>query len=146
MYESIHIGELSERISCVLRTVIGHNDLRYAMACEERLQLFDYRIRVSSLEFGHFEESRVIVDRNKVLRVMSLKVCSNVFPWHLSKLEWHTWLTMLWTIPMTLFARPDHVCNLARHTLPPNVPSGGLSAFVNAQIPHMYPLDDLCTQ
>ena len=84
MYESILVGELSERLRCVLRTAIWHNDLRYAMACEERLQLFDYRFRIGSLEFGQFEESRVIVDRNQVLRVMPVKqVCSNAFPWPL---------------------------------------------------------------
>ena len=143
MYETILVGELSERLCCILRTVIGHNDLRYAMACEERLQLFeyrfrvgslefghfeesrvivdhnqvlfDYRFRVGSLEFGHFEESRVIVDHNQVLRVMPGKqVCSNAFPWSLWKFEWHQRFTMLWTIPLTLSARSDHVCNLAR--------------------------------
>ena len=147
MYESILVGELSERLRCVLRTVIGHNHLRYAMACEERIQLFDYRFRIGSLEFGHFKESRVIVDRNQVLRVMPVKqVCSNAFPWPLWKLEWHKPLTMLWTIRMTLSARSYHICNLARHARPPDVPSGGLSALVNAQIPHVYPLEDLCTK
>ena len=33
---------------------------------------------------------------------------------------------------MTLSARSDHVCNLARHARPPDIPSGGLSAYVNA--------------
>ena len=147
MYESILVGELSERLCCILRTVIRHNDLWYAMACEERLQLFDYRFRVSSLEFGHFEESRVIVDRNQVLRVMPVKqVCSNALPWSLWKFEWHQRFTMLWTIPLTLSTRSDHVCNLARHARPPNVSSGGLSAFVNPQMPHVYLLEDLCAQ
>ena len=147
MHESLLVGELPERLRCIFRIVIGHNALRYAMACEERLQLFDYRFRVGSLEFGNFQESRVIVDRNKVLRVMSVKqVCSNAFPWPLWKLEWHMWNTLFWTIPLTLFDRSDHACNLAGNARPPDVPSGGLSAFMYTQMPHAYPLEDLCTQ
>ncbi len=102
---------------------------------------------IGSLEFGHFEESRVIVDRNQVLRVMPVKqVCSNAFPWPLWKLKWHKRFTMLWTIPLTLSTRSDHVCNLHRLARPPDVPSAGLSAFVNAQMTHVYPLEDLCTK
>ena len=66
MYESILDCELSERLRCALRTVTGHYDLRYAIACEEQLQVIDGRFTVGSLEFSHYEESRVMFDRTKI--------------------------------------------------------------------------------
>ena len=78
-------------------------------------KVFDDRIGVGSLELTDFEESQVIIDRNKEFRVMQVKqVCSHAFPWPPWKLS-----------GSQCFARSAHICNLTRHVLPPVVPSGG---------------------